>query len=123
MKRYRRISCALPAALLITSLLRFVGCDARHLAAIEVGAGSARACDVLVDVGEASSSHVEFGDGARGALSQKGPRLGISWAAATDHSFTPVALTVQGGRGPKLLTSSCYDAGGRPIANPKVTLR
>jgi hypothetical protein len=98
------------------------GCD-RGEPALRVAAEEARACDVLVDVGAAPAPKVDFGPNVRGESSRHGARLGVSWIASNDRMFEPRAVTLRGTAAAKVLTSTCYDRDGRPIANPNVTIR
>jgi hypothetical protein len=102
-------------------LAAVAGC-ADHEKKLTVAAESARACDVLVDVGDARTPVVDFGAEVRGASSLHGKRLGISWASAGDAPFRRGTVTLRGAPSPRILTSTCYDRDGRAIANPNVTL-
>jgi hypothetical protein len=106
---------------LLLDLAALAGC-AEHERGVTVAAEDARACDVLVDVGGRGTPVVDFGPEVRGASSRHGARLGISWASAGDAPFHRGAVTLRGAPSSKILTSTCYDRDGRPIANPNVTL-
>jgi hypothetical protein len=121
MNSHARYAATWVAALALPMLS--AACNRDAGLALRVSAEAARACDVLVDVGTASAPTVEFTSDVRGASSHHGARLGISWVAASESALTAPAATLHGAPAPKLLTSTCYDRDGHPIANPNVTLR
>jgi hypothetical protein len=98
-------------------------CGTRDEKALTVSTDTARACDVLLDVGDAKNADATFGAGVQGAASHNGKRLGVSFVASNGQPFDAHAVTVLGAPAPKLLTSTCYDADGRPLASPRVTLQ
>jgi hypothetical protein len=122
MNRHARYAATSVAALALSCLSLLAACSRDPGLALRVSAEDARACDVLVDVGAATAPTVDFTSDVRGASSHHGARLGISWVAESEHAPAAAAATLHGAPAPKLLTSTCYDRDGHPIANPHVTL-
>ena len=83
----------------------------------------ARACDILLRVGDEPVASVAFSSETRGAYLQRPPRLAISIITAEDVPFEVNAVCLEGEVSEVTLTeATCYDRLGWPVESGSVEL-
>jgi hypothetical protein len=93
---------------------------------ITVVNGAVRACDLVFQVPGDEMPKVEFGAAVKGAAVPKAPNVGVSFVAQSDASLEGqdlgrLVFSAPGQVG-ELVSSSCYDAQGAPVAGDVVRL-
>jgi hypothetical protein len=85
---------------------------------VTVAAVGARACDLVLDVGNDPITGVRFADGVAGSHFRRAPRLAISFTSQADTELPAAPFTIQAATtlAPRTISLRCVDRRGQPVA-------
>lgn len=95
-------------------------------ATLSVTAGSARACDVVLEAANGGKFEtITFAKQVRGEAFARAPQAALSFFTLGEGALqgTSARLEYRAGLPPELLQHSCYDADGATLAGARVSLR
>jgi hypothetical protein len=85
---------------------------------VPLAAAGARACDLVLDVGNDAIENVRFEAGVAGSYFRRAPLLAVSLTSLTDVDLpaAPFVIEAAGALGPHAVTVRCVDRLGQPVA-------